>query len=115
MGSSAHGHSGAHGHDGGGAHHIIPLKVYYRIIVALLIMTVVTVAAAQVDFGAMNTVIAMLIASVKAGLVLAYFMHLKYDDKIFTVAFGTAIFFLIVMFFFSWVDIFTRFGVDPVL
>lgn len=118
MGSSGHGHSGAHATSGGhgdSAHHIIPLKVYYRIIVALLLMTVVTVAAAQFDFGAMNTVIAMLIASVKAGLVLAYFMHLKYDDKIYTVAFGTAIFFLLVMFFFSWVDLYTRFLVDPVL
>jgi cytochrome c oxidase subunit IV len=108
------GSSHGHGH-GEGAHHVIPFKVYINVIVALLFLTVVTVAAARVDFGALNTIIAMLIASVKAGLVLAYFMHLKYDDKLYVVAFGTAIFFLIVMFFFSWVDIYTRFGVDPVL
>jgi len=57
-------------------HHIIPLKVYFRVIALLMVLTVITVAASRVDFGAMNTVIAMLIASVKAFFVLAFFMHL---------------------------------------
>lgn len=89
-------------------HHIIPFSVYMKVITALLILTVVTVAAARVDFGAMNTVIAMLIASVKAGLVLAFFMHLKYDDRIYLVALGTGIFFLILLYFLTWVDVYTR-------
>jgi cytochrome c oxidase subunit 4 len=92
----------------GGKHHIIPLNVYFKVIAALLVLTVLTVAAARVDFGHMNTVIAMLIASVKAGLVLAFFMHLKYDDKLYLVTFGTGVFFLIVFYFLSWVDIYTR-------
>lgn len=86
----------------------IELKTYFQVIGILLVLTVVTVAASRVDFGAMNTVIAMAIASVKAGFVLAIFMHLKYDDRLYTVAFGTAIFFLVVLYFFSWVDIYTR-------
>lgn len=86
----------------------IALKTYFQVISILLVLTVITVAASRVDFGAMNTVIAMAIASVKAGFVLAIFMHLKYDDRLYTVAFGTAIFFLIVLYFFSWVDIYTR-------
>lgn len=90
-------------------HHIIPLSVYFKVITALMILTVVTVAVARVDFGSLNTIIAMAIASVKAGLVLAFFMHLKYDDKLYIVTFGTGIFFLIVFYFFSWVDIYTRF------
>lgn len=98
------------GSGGEHTHHIIPLKVYFRVITLLMVLTVITVAAAQVDFGAWNTVIAMLIASVKAFFVLAFFMHLKYDDKLFTVAFGTSVFFLVVLFFFSWVDAFTRMG-----
>jgi cytochrome c oxidase subunit IV len=96
----------ASGHD---HHHIIPLKVYFRVIALLMFLTVITVAAAQVDFGAFNKIIAILIASVKAGFVLAYFMHLKYDDKIYWVALGTSIFFLIVLWFFCWVDFATRF------
>ena len=89
-------------------HHVIPLKVYYNVLFALLILTVITVAAARVDFGALNTIIALAIASTKAFLVLAYFMHLKYDDKLYWVAFGSAIFFLILLYFFSVLDIHTR-------
>lgn len=94
-------------------HHIIPLKVYYAVLALLLVLTFITVAAAQVDFGAWNTLIAMAIASVKAGFVLAFFMHLKYDDKLYLVCFGTGVFFLIVLYLFSWLDLATRINVDP--
>ena len=96
-------------------HHIIPLKVYFTVIAILMVLTVVTVAVAQVHFGAWNTVIAMLIASIKAGFVLAYFMHLKYDNKLYVVCFGTAIFFLIVLYLFSYLDIVTRIPVHSIL
>lgn len=96
-------------------HHIIPLKVYFSVIALLLVLTVVTVAVAQVHFGAWNTVIAMLIASIKAGFVLAYFMHLKYDNKLYLVCFGTGIFFLIVLYLFCWLDITTRIPVHNIL
>jgi cytochrome c oxidase subunit 4 len=92
----------------GTQHHIIPFKVYLKVLIGLLILTVLTVAASRVHFGPWNTVIAMAIASMKAGLVLSFFMHLKYDDKTYLVAFGTGIFFLILMYFLSWVDIYTR-------
>lgn len=91
------------GHD-----HTIPLKVYFNVLFALIILTILTVAAARVDFGHWNTVIALAIASVKATLVLSYFMHLKYDDKIYWAIFGTSVFFLIVLYFFSELDIITR-------
>jgi cytochrome c oxidase subunit IV len=48
------------------------------------------------------------IASIKASLVLAIFMHLKYDDKLYLVLFLTGVFFLIVMFFFCFLDWITR-------
>ena len=88
--------------------HHIPLDVYWKIFGALLVMTALTVGASRIDFGALNTGIALRIASVKAGLVLAFFMHLKYDDKIYAVAFGSAVFFLVLLYFFSWIDIYTR-------
>jgi cytochrome c oxidase subunit IV len=91
-----------------GEKHIIPLKVYFSVLGALVLLTAVTVVASQIDFGHMNTVIALGIASVKASLVLAYFMHLKYDDRSYLVAFGTAIFFLVLLYFFCALDISTR-------
>ena len=57
-------------------------KQYTVIFGALLVLTIITVAAAQVDFGIMNLVIAMIIASVKAGLVALFFMHLKHENPL---------------------------------
>ncbi len=88
--------------------HIIPYKTYMQILLVLLFLTVVTVAVSRVDFGVLNTFVAMGIASVKAGLVLAFFMHLKYDDKLYLLIILLSVFFLVVMFFFSQLDIVTR-------
>ena len=96
-------------------HHIIPLNVYIKVLSLLLLLTAITVAAAQINFGPWNTVIAMAIASIKAGFVLAFFMHLKYDNKMYLVCFGTGVFFLMVLYFFSWLDILTRVKVDSIL
>ena len=99
----------------GSNHPTIPLSLYYKILGLLLVLTVITVAAAQVNFGPLNMVIAMGIASVKATFVLGYFMHLKYDNKMYWVCFGSAVFFLIVLYFFSALDIATRTAVHGVL
>lgn len=109
MGSHTHSHSNTN------EHHIIPLKTYLGVFGALLVLTVITVVAAQFHFGALNTVIAMLIASVKAFFVLAYFMHLKYDDRVFLIGFLISIFFLILMYFLSFMDMITRIVYSNVL
>ena len=54
-------------------------KQYVNIGILLMVLTVVTVAAAQFDFGVLNVPIALLIASVKATFVALYFMHLKHE------------------------------------
>lgn len=89
-------------------HHILPFKLYLNIFVSLLVLTVITVWVAQFDFGSLNTFIAMAVATVKASLVGMYFMHLKYDDKANTVCLLAGVFFLIVMFAFIAVDVYTR-------
>ncbi len=89
-------------------HHIIPIPVYAGVLAILLIGTVITVAVAQVDFGAWNTVIAMLVATIKASFVLAYFMHLKYDNMLNRAIFGSGFFFLLILFSFTLTDIITR-------
>lgn len=74
----------------------------------LLALTVVTVWVAQVDFGFMNVIIAMGIATIKAGLVLAYFMHLKYDDRLYLALVLTSVGFLFLLWGISQLDIVTR-------
>lgn len=59
------------------------IKVYILVFLALAIGTVLTVAAAQKDFGGhTNVVVALLIATVKATLVATIFMHLKWERSI---------------------------------
>lgn len=97
------------------AHHLIPLPTYYKIFGALIVMTVITVLAAQVDFGALNAVVAFGIATVKAVLVAGWFMHLKYDDKLNRVILLSGVFFLIVLWFFCIMDESTRNAVTSTL
>jgi cytochrome c oxidase subunit 4 len=60
---------------------VLPTKVLVGVFGALLFLTVITVLAAQVDFGSksLNLAIALLIATVKASMVVLYFMHIRYD------------------------------------
>jgi cytochrome c oxidase subunit 4 len=78
--SHSHSHSHAesyHSEEG----HIVPVSTFFKVLVALLILTVITVAAAQVDLGKWNIVGALVIASFKASLVILIFMHGKYENK----------------------------------
>ena len=63
-------------------HHIISLKVYIIVFFTLLLMTALTIITAQYDFGSFNIILALLIASFKSSLVLLFFMHLYYDNKV---------------------------------
>ncbi len=65
-----------------GSHHIVPPIVYHRVFGALLVLTVLTVAVAQVHLGPLNVPVALAIALTKASLVAAFFMGLKYDSKV---------------------------------
>lgn len=95
--------------------HILPLSLYVKVLGALLLLTALTVAVAQMDFGVFNILIAMGIATIKATLVLLFFMHLKYDDKLFPVILLTGVFFLLVMFVFCEFDLITRIPESSVL
>jgi len=69
--------------------HVLPIRSYLNVFFALMLLTALTTAAAFVDFGSFNDVIAMAIAGTKAGLVIAIFMHVKYQSpliRIFAVA-----------------------------
>ena len=73
------------------AQHVIPLKNYLTVGAALLILTAFTVFVASIDLGPWNIVVALLIASAKATLVLLFFMHLFYDNKLYAFIFSAAI------------------------
>ena len=63
-------------------HHIVPVRVYMGVFVALCFLTWLTYWTALKDYGALNTPIALSIAGVKAALVILFFMHVKYSSKL---------------------------------
>ena len=76
--------------------HIVPRSVLLTVFAALVVLTVITVTAAtpRFDFGSWNVWIALSIATIKAGLVALYFMHLRYDNPFYGLIFLTALLFL---------------------
>jgi cytochrome c oxidase subunit 4 len=60
--------------------HVVSLGLLVTVFVALLILTVITVAARYVDFGEFTLAVALAIAVVKATIVALYFMHLRWDS-----------------------------------
>jgi len=86
---AAGGIEGAHG-----IAHVIPARVLLAVFGALMVLTFLTLAASWVDLGAWNLWIAMGIATVKASLVVLFFMHLLYDNRFNALIFVTALAFL---------------------
>lgn len=78
----AHHSEGGHSHSHANPGHIVPFHVYATVLGVLLVLTVITVAISRIDFGSWNIIVAMLIASVKAGTVALFFMHLKYENPL---------------------------------
>ena len=74
-------------HAGG---HIAPVRLYLAVFAALLVLTATTVAVAFVDLGPLNTPAALVIAVVKALLVIVYFMHLRWSPRLTWLVAGAA-------------------------
>jgi len=96
-----------HQHQEGG-HHIVPAAILGKVAVALLALTALTVITARMHLGVLATPIAFAIALVKAFLVMAFFMGLKYDSKSNRMLFLSGFAFLALLFFFCALDIYSR-------
>ncbi|MDD2943883.1 MAG: cytochrome C oxidase subunit IV family protein [bacterium] len=62
-----------------GLGHIVPTSTYNKVFTALLCLTILTVLAATMHFGAFNLAIAIAIAVLKASLVVLFFMHVRWE------------------------------------
>lgn len=111
--TAAHHDDHGHDHDDGAVHvHIAPAQFYSGIFAALVVLTIVTVGASYIDMGAANTFVAVVIATAKASLVAAFFMHLRHDRIFNTIAFVSAFLFLAVFLFMTADDLWKRGEVD---
>ncbi|HUJ95238.1 MAG TPA: cytochrome C oxidase subunit IV family protein [Terriglobales bacterium] len=89
---------------------ILSSKLYIGIWATLMCLTVITAAVSFIDLGPFNTVVALVIATVKASLVILFFMHVKYTHERMTkVVIVAAFFFLLLLLALSMADYTTRF------
>jgi len=83
-------------------------KTYLLIFLALMGLTALTVAAAFINFGAFNTTIALVIAAIKASLVLWFFMHVRHADVLAKVFAFTGFYWLLLLIGLTLADYQTR-------
>ena len=106
-------HDAQHADDGEVHAHISSVPFYVAVFVGLLILTVATVGQSYVDLGKANLIFVILIATMKASLVVTFFMHLKWDNKFNALIFLSTIFFIGVFFTYTLNDTDKRGELDP--
>ena len=88
----------ADGQEHFGHAHIAPASMYYKVFAALIVGTILTVAAAKVDMGALNNVVMLVIACTKATLVILFFMHVRWGTRLTWVVAAAGFFWLLLLF-----------------
>jgi cytochrome c oxidase subunit IV len=88
--------------------HIVPIKTYAIVLVALLVLTATTCAVSFVDKGKINAVVAVVIAFGKASLVALIFMHLRYSRRLMWVVAASGLFWLGILIALTMSDYLTR-------
>lgn len=104
-------HPNEAGHENDHAAVAVHVRSYMLVFGALLVLTGVTVALSYFDFGSMqaNIVVAMIVATIKAGLVALIFMHLNHERKQIYHLLAFTAFFAVVLFFLTWLHY-----IDPI-
>ncbi|MGC1485770.1 MAG: cytochrome C oxidase subunit IV family protein [Candidatus Acidiferrum sp.] len=92
--------------------HIVSPKLYVLIFATLMVLTGTTVYAATVDlnqlFAGLNVIVALVIATCKAILVVLFFMHAYYSTKRTKLVIFSGVFWLAIMLFLTMGDYATR-------
>ena len=64
------------------AEHIVTKKQYAYVFAILMVLTLATTAIGRIDLGPLNVVVALVIATIKAMLVVLFFMHIYWSNKL---------------------------------
>jgi cytochrome c oxidase subunit 4 len=88
--------------------HVAPKTMYYAVFLALIVGTGLTVLAAFFDLGALNNVVMLTIASIKAALVILFFMHVRWSSRLTWVVVASGFFWLLIMFGLTMTDYISR-------
>jgi cytochrome c oxidase subunit IV len=90
------------------AEHVTSVKTYVLIFVALMVLTALTVMAANFDLGWANNVVALTIAVTKAVLVVLFFMHVRYSTRLTALTALAGVFWLAILIGITLSDYLTR-------
>ena len=88
--------------------HIVSYRTFILVWLALLVLTGITVAVAQINLGALNVWVALGVATVKAALVVAVFMHMRYETPLFKLALLAALAILAIFIGMTFLDVLYR-------
>jgi cytochrome c oxidase subunit 4 len=88
--------------------HVVPVRTYVLVFIALMMGTALTTGVAYIDLGRWNTVVALAIAVTKMTLVILFFMHVKYATGLTRVVILAGFFWLGIMIALSCSDELTR-------
>ena len=101
-------HAAGHDHEHVPHVHVTSLGVYFAVFAALAAGTLLTWYASTVDLGWANTPIALLIATIKAVLVILFFMHVIHSTRLTWVVVIGSFLWLGVLFVLTFSDYLTR-------
>jgi cytochrome c oxidase subunit 4 len=89
-------------------HHIVTPLQYCYVYGGLILGTILTVVAADINLGVFNPIVALGIACTKAVIVILFFMHVKYQSNLIKVTVGAGFFTFLILITMSLVDYMSR-------
>jgi cytochrome c oxidase subunit IV len=72
--------------------HVVSPVIYLIVFASLLVGTALTVLASYFELGVWNPIVALLIACIKATIVVLFFMHVKYSSRLTKLTVGAGLF-----------------------
>jgi cytochrome c oxidase subunit IV len=84
--------------------HIIPYRTFLYILALLILLTLTSVAVTRIYLGTLTVVMALMIAAIKSSFVLRIFMHLKFENRIFSIAVIAVVLILCIVILITFLD-----------
>ena len=89
-------------------HHIVPYKIYFYILIALIALTFGSIGIVHINLGGYSVLGALIFSTIKSILVLTWFMHLKFDQPFLRIMVGFVALVFCAVIFITFLDYYFR-------
>ncbi|MDP2336167.1 MAG: cytochrome C oxidase subunit IV family protein [Bacteroidota bacterium] len=89
-------------------HHIVPYRVYFYILLALITLTFGSIGITHINVGEYSVLGALIFSTIKSFLVLTWFMHLKFDQPFLRIMVGFVALVFLAVIFITFLDYYYR-------